>query len=298
MSIASRASRFARRPLSRRPAIVFCVILTLLPVAGTAGTIVRVSTSIGDYSIELLEDTAPITVENFLNYVDRDAYNGTYLHRVVDDFVVQGGGYRFELFVGPIDVPPDPPIPNEFNVSNTRGTVAMAKVEGDPDSATSQWFVNLTDNTELDTSNGGFTVFGNVLGDGMAIVNAIDDLPTVSLGTKAPSAPYFTESPHVFESASGLLITSVNVNDGEELISINFNLVPDAEDFVIEANLESMIPRREFDDMADFNTADGKFRIPALEINDRGDVFLVNDVVFSQSPDNPARFVLESFEMP
>ena len=103
--------------------------------------------------MELLDDIAPITVRNFLNYVNRNDYNGTYFHRVVDDFVVQGGAYRFQPFVGPIDVPTDPPIQNEFNVSNTRGTVAMAKIAGDPNSATNQWFVNLADNLDLDTTD-------------------------------------------------------------------------------------------------------------------------------------------------
>lgn len=300
--------------------VVFvCGCLWLAPGFSMAGTIVRVSTSIGDYSIELLDDVAPVTVENFLNYVERNAYNGTYLHRVVDDFVVQGGAYRFELFVGPVDVPTDPPIPNEFSTSNTLGTVAMAKLEGDPDSATNQWFVNLTDNTELDTSDGGFTVFGNVLGEGMAILEGIDELGARNLGSKAPSAPFFTETynnpldfvyinvekvnrfssaPHLFESASGLLITSVDVDNGEERIALNFNVVPDNEDFVIQANLESVIPRREFDGMATYDSGDTRLRIPSLEVNDQGDVYLVNNVVFSLVNTSPVQFVLESYELP
>lgn len=182
--------------LKRLSRLIFAFLLPLAVSAqSSAGTIVRVSTSIGDYSIELLDDVAPLTVQNFLNYVAKDDYNGTYLHRVVDNFVVQGGGYGFELFVGPIPIVTDPPVPNEFNVSNTRGTVAMAKLGGDPNSATSQWFVNLADNSPtLDTDNGGFTVFGNVLGDGMTILDAIDDLPTIGLGINTPEAPYFTQT--------------------------------------------------------------------------------------------------------
>ena len=284
-----------------------------------AGTIVRFSTSMGDFSVELLDESAPLTVANFLNYVSRNDYNGTYLHRVEDNFVAQGGGYRFEPYVGPIDVPSDPPVVNEYNASNLRGTIAMAKLAGDPDSATNQWFINLEDNTSLDTDNGGFTVFGNVLGDGMLVLDAIDDLPVVSLGAKASPAPYFTETydsdprnfvyvnievmsrftsaPHVFELASGLLLTSVSVNDGEELLSLNFNVVSDSPDLVLKANMESVIPRRDsFDAIATYSTADQKLRIPVLEVNNFGTVTLVNNVVFARSSTNPDTFVLESYD--
>lgn len=282
-----------------------------------AGTVVRVSTSVGDYSIELLDEIAPITVQNFLNYVARDDYNGTYLHRVEDGFVVQGGAYRFQPFVGPIDIPQDPPIVNEFKVSNARGTVAMAKFENAPDSATNQWFVNLTDNSALDGVNGGFTVFGTVLGDGMQILDAIDALPFVSLGLKASSAPYitavyenptqfvyqnvevtqrFSSAPHVFESASGLLITSVEIDGGSSLISMNFNVVPHPSQVIIQANVHSVIPRRDtFDGIARFSTTDTRLRIPSLEVNLNGTVSLVSNVVFVLSNPEMLQFTLESF---
>ena len=76
------------------------VVILAFSASGQAGTIVRVSTSVGDYSIELLDESAPATVQNFLNYVRRGDYNATYLHRVPDDFVVQGGAYRFQPYVG------------------------------------------------------------------------------------------------------------------------------------------------------------------------------------------------------
>ena len=298
--------------------LLMTVFLAVVNVA-QAGTIVRVSTSMGDYSIELLDEIAPITVQNFLNYVNRNDYNGTYLHRVVDDFVVQGGGYRFQLFVGPIDVVTDPPIVNEFNVSNTRGTVAMAKLDGDPNSATSQWFVNLIDNSaNLDNNNGGFTVFGNVLGDGMAILDAIDSLPFISLGPKAPDAPYitvlynnpldfvymnvevverFSSANHVYESNTGLLITTVNIDADSELISMNFSTVSAATEVIIEANLESIIPRRDsFDGIATFSTVDNRLRIPNLEVNQNGSVSVVTNVVFVLSDPVRSRFTLESFD--
>ncbi|NKB34251.1 MAG: peptidylprolyl isomerase [Pseudomonadales bacterium] len=311
--------RVVLRNLGSRSAGFFIVLLiALLPVSSSAGTIVRVSTTVGDFSIELLDDIAPITVQNFLNYVNRNDYNGTYFHRVVDNFVAQGGAYRFELFVGPIDVPTDPPIVNEFNVSNTRGTVAMAKIGGDQNSATNQWFVNIQDNVDLDTSNGGFTVFGSVLGDGMTIVDAIDAQPTINLGGKASDAPYVTAAyvdprdflymnveiverlsgaPHILETNTGLLITSVDIDNGSELISMNFNSVPAGEDVVIQANLESVIPRRgPVEGIATFSSADARLRIPSLEVNANGVVTLVSNVVFALSNTNPVQFTLESFQ--
>lgn len=195
----------------------------------------------------------------------------------------------------------------------------MAKIAGDPDSATNQWFVNLADNTSLDTDNGGFTVFGNVLGEGMQILDAIDNLPVVALGAKASSAPFFTESygsnpenfvyvnievmsrftsaPHAFELASGLLLTSVNINEGEELISLNFNVSSESPELVIKANMESIIPRRDtFDGIATYSSADQKLRIPTLEVNNHGVVSLVNNVVFARSSSDPEAFVLESYD--
>ena len=284
-----------------------------------AGTIVRISTGIGDYSIELLDDAAPGTVQNFLNYVNRNDYNGTYIHRAVDNFVVQGGGYRFLLYEGPVDVPSDPPIQNEFGASNTRGTVAMAKVAGNPNSATNQWFVNVADNSAtLDVDNAGFTVFGVVLGDGMITVDEIDALPIVNLGAKAANAPYITPSyigpegflfinaevtqrfssaPHIFESGTGLLITSVNIDGGDDLISMNFNAVASSSDMVIRANVESVIPRRDsFDGIAEYSTADGRLRIPSLEVNLNGSITMATNVVFVLTDEATASFTLESFD--
>ncbi|PCI79942.1 MAG: hypothetical protein COB20_03875 [SAR86 cluster bacterium] len=317
MTAVSRRS-LGKRFLSASIRIVLCFVFAYVP-STQAGTIVRISTGIGDYSIELLDDSAPGTVQNFLNYVNRNDYNGTYIHRAVDNFVVQGGGYRFRLFEGPIDVPSDPPIQNEFGASNTRGTVAMAKIDGDPDSATNQWFINVADNSAtLDTSNGGFTVFGVVLGDGMVTVDEIDALPFVSLGAKASNAPHitptytdprdflyinaevtqrFSSAPHVFESGTGLLITSVSIDAGADLISMNFNVVASSPNVVIRANAESAIPRRDsFEGIAEYSTVDGRLRIPSLEVNLNGSISVATNVVFVLTDAATASFTLESFD--
>jgi peptidyl-prolyl cis-trans isomerase A (cyclophilin A) len=306
-----------RRGISGVSSLALVLLLSFSSLA-QAGTIVRIGTSLGDYSIELSDDVAPKTVQNFLNYVNRNDYDGTYLHRVELDFVVQGGAYRFQLYQGPIDVPVDAPVVNEFNVSNTRGTVAMAKLEGDPDSATNQWFVNLADNTFLDTSNGGFTVFGTVLGNGMDVLDAIDELSTQSLGVKASRAPFFTETyanpldfvyinaevterysaaAHVYETGTGKLIAAVSLDDASKIVSLNFDVINSASGTLLQANPLSIIRRRDsFDGIATYSSADGKLRIPALEVNDGGQVRVVHNVVFAIVDEAQMLFSLEAYE--
>lgn len=110
----------------------------------------------------LFSDRTPATRANFLNYVNGGDYVDSIIHRSVPGFVIQGGGFRFGTS-GLESVPTDPPVVNEFGVSNTLGTISMAKLGGDPNSATSQWFVSLGANSDtLDPQNGGFTVFGRV----------------------------------------------------------------------------------------------------------------------------------------
>ena len=162
--------------------IGFLVVLvsgTLASAQSQAGTIVRMSTLLGDITIKLADEVAPATVANFLNYVDDGDYEESFFHRSVPGFIIQGGGFLAPAG-DPIDT--DPPVVNEFNLPNVTGTIAMAKLGGNPDSATNQWFFNLADNREnLDFQNGGFTVFGHVVG-GMSVINAIADLDILNYG--------------------------------------------------------------------------------------------------------------------
>jgi len=131
--------------------------------------------------------TTPATVTNFLSYVDAGSYQNTFIHRSVPGFVVQGGGFTVTngqpgIVIG--DVTQRNPVVNEPKPANTsaannvRGTIAMAKLGSDPNSATNQWFFNLSDNSaNLDAQNGGFTVFGRVLGGGMAAVDEMAKVP-------------------------------------------------------------------------------------------------------------------------
>jgi len=136
-----------------------------------AGPLAIFRTPLGDLEVELFEDK-PVTTANFLRYVESGAYSNMIFHRWVPGFVMQGGGFyvtqRGTTNAQLAYVTNYGAITNEFNVgrrvSNTYGTLAMAKVSGDPNSASSQWFFNLGDNSaNLDYQNGGFTVFGRVV---------------------------------------------------------------------------------------------------------------------------------------
>lgn len=140
----------------------------------------RMQTDLGGIDIELFDVGAPQTVANFLNYVNRGDYDGTFIHRNVPGFVLQMGGYSFnpddgDFFgSGTVHIDTDPPVVNEPGISNLRGTIAMAKIGNDPDSATSEFYFNLADNSaNLDNQNGGFTVFGDVTGNGMDTIDEI-----------------------------------------------------------------------------------------------------------------------------
>ena len=138
---------------------------------------VRFETTLGAFTIELFESDAPVTVKNFLDYVDAGHFDGTVFHRVIPGFVVQGGGMTEDMR----QKPTRSPISNEAanGLKNRRGMLSMARTN-DPDSATSQFFINLVDNAFLDPSprNGaGYAVFGCVT-EGMAVVDAMAKVKT------------------------------------------------------------------------------------------------------------------------
>ena len=141
--------------------------------------VVSIDTSLGVLEITLHPESAPNHVENFLNYVNDDDYSNSFFHRSVPGFIIQAGGFSYSDDQFTL-VPTDPAVDNEFNLSNVRGTVAMAKLSENPNSATNQWFINLADNsTNLDNQNGGFTVFGTV-SSGMSVADDIANLVRVN----------------------------------------------------------------------------------------------------------------------
>ena len=175
-------------------------------------TIVQVQTSLGNFEINLFDEATPATVANFLGYVNADDYSNALFHRSVPGFVVQGGGFTL-ADDGSVDaIPTLPPVVNEPKYSNVRGTVAMAKLPGDPNSATNQWFINLVNNgSKLDRQNGGFTVFGQVSEEGMAVVDAIAALQTYNVTATLSGEPFagaFTNTP--LQTATGEDLTEDN----------------------------------------------------------------------------------------
>jgi peptidyl-prolyl cis-trans isomerase A (cyclophilin A) len=218
--------------LRRVAAIVLCGLAFAFPSKNAAaGTLVRFTTSQGTFDAELFDVATPATVANFLGYVNDGDYTNSFVHRSTAGFLIQGGGFTFSGGVAS-PIPPSPPVANEPGLSNTRGTLAMFKPFGNPDGATSQWFINLANNSvPLDAQNGGFTVFGRILGSGMQVVDAISSLPRLNAG-----APNFDELPVVNYSSGPLLeqnlvmLSSIAVAGCFELGDMNGDCSVDNED--------------------------------------------------------------------
>ncbi|HEX5790770.1 MAG TPA: peptidylprolyl isomerase [Luteolibacter sp.] len=188
--------------MTRRIALL---LLALLPATALAAdeakpadtTKVRLKTSKGDIVLELNAAKAPITVANFLDYVKKGQYDGTVFHRVINGFMIQGGGFALED--GKLtEKATGKGIKNESKngLSNARGTIAMARTN-DPDSATAQFFINVADNSALDFPNyGGYAVFGKVI-QGMEVVDAIKAVATSQqiLWSRDPQSGVKSESP-------------------------------------------------------------------------------------------------------
>jgi cyclophilin family peptidyl-prolyl cis-trans isomerase len=178
--------------MSRFRTICILAILTFLLPLARAGTLVQFRTTFGDIEVELYDQDKPVTVQNFLQYVRSGRYINEFSHRLMPYFVLQGGGYA--LTTNTISaVPTYPPIINEYAVgnqySNVYGTIAMAKLGGDTNSATSQWFFNLTNNPFLDAhdTTNFFVVFGHVI-TGTNVLNIFNHFQYWSYPWTAPPA--------------------------------------------------------------------------------------------------------------
>jgi peptidyl-prolyl cis-trans isomerase A (cyclophilin A) len=181
--------------MQQMPPVEQQTIQTEREVVEAKRKLVKLETTMGDIVIEMNEEAAPGTVKNFIGYVESGFYDGVIFHRVIRGFMIQGGGFTAEM----VRKEPGAPIKNEYKESNVRGTIAMAKLGGDPDSATCQFFINLSDNSSnLDNQNGGFTVFGKVT-EGMDIVDKIASVQTTTkMGMRdVPAEPVVIKSAKV-----------------------------------------------------------------------------------------------------
>jgi len=192
--------------ITRRAALFTAVVYSALALAGIGAALpaaaqsglpnpeVVITTNLGTITVRLYRDKAPVTVENFLTYAKEGHYDGTIFHRVIPNFMIQGGGFTPEME----EKPTREPIVNESRnrLHHIRGSIAMARTS-DPDSATAQFFINQRTNLRLDWQPGapGYTVFGEVL-DGMDVVDFIASSPVQQVGPhgNVPIEPVIIES--------------------------------------------------------------------------------------------------------
>lgn len=165
--------------MKKKLLVLLILVMACVPLFSKQNPVVVMKTSMGDIEIELYPESAPVTVNNFLAYVDKGFYDGTIFHRVISNFMIQGGG----MIPGLLEKKTAAPIKNEAGngLSNLRGTIAMARTQ-DVNSATSQFFINVVDNRFLDYKNAtpaeyGYCVFGKVV-RGMDVVDKIKAVAT------------------------------------------------------------------------------------------------------------------------
>ena len=179
--------------------LVACCFVSQIAMAGPK---VEFKTSMGNFVVELDDVKAPKTSANFLNYVKSGFYNGTVFHRVIDGFMIQGGGFTSDLMQKPTDAPVASEASN--GLKNNTYTIAMARTS-DPDSATAQFFINVKDNEALNYPNAmgnGYTVFGKVI-SGMQTIDAIRKVPTMVAPTpRMGRMSYVPTKTVVIESAT------------------------------------------------------------------------------------------------
>jgi cyclophilin family peptidyl-prolyl cis-trans isomerase len=242
--------------------------LLLLVVASVlrahAGTLAQFRTAFGDIEVELFDQDKPLTVSNFVQYVKSGRFTDTFIHRCVTNFVIQGGGYYVSNHnptnVSVTAVPTYGRIPNEFGVgprfTNVYGTIAMAKLAGDTNSATSQWYFNLANNTDLDAANSNnfFVVFGRVL-RGTNALNAFTKFKPFVLGVDTTNVVAnfggaFTSfpllrSPVIISNVAYIADSSIAYTD-ISLLSVQVSLAPEGSRKISWNSIAGLTNRVEF----------------------------------------------------
>jgi peptidyl-prolyl cis-trans isomerase A (cyclophilin A) len=258
-----------KRSLKKLSAISSILTLSFAIANTASATTVEFQTSQGNFQVNLFDQTTPNTVNNFLNYVDSLHYSNSVIHRVAPGFVVQGGGFEFSGTMPLTRIETNAPVVNEAIYSNVKGTIAMAKVGGSINSATDQWFFNLGDNSEnLDRSNGGFTAFGQVIGEGMTIVNKIAQLQLCNTNDNGGI-------PMVLDD--GQKCADLTVPGIENFVVINHVIVIDSSE-VTDSDLNPLLskfPDSDGDGVKDIDDAfpsDPNKTVPELAENDAGSI--------------------------
>ncbi len=302
--------------LAIQPYLKITFVAGLLSVSSItqANSVACFNSNMGQFCIELFETQAPITTANFLNYINNQAYTNGIFHRSVPDFVIQAGGFKLINNTegnSLAAVETLPPITNEFKISNTRGTVAMAKIGGDPDSATSQWFINLTDNSSnLDNQNGGFTAFGQVVFDGMEVIDAIGNFPVtnLNLGSELTEVPIISSDS---TQVALVVINNINVTDvsgvfsggflsfavdigGGEFFDVRLQLIETSPNVVFELDPSSVTPLQTFpENGATYAPLEGTLTIPSAMIDS---TTVVTNVLMNRTDVDTFQFTLISME--
>jgi len=285
--------------------------LLLVTSASFANSVACFNSNMGAFCIELFEFHTPITTANFLTYINNGSYTNGVFHRSEPGFIIQGGRYRVVTNAGQkslVSVTKLPAIQNEFKIHNTRGTVAMAKIPDNPNSASSEWFVNLTDNSSiLDAQNGGFTVFGRVIFDGMAVFDSIgklarsaDDFPLVP---PVPPQPTFDNVVYISDitvkNPTGVFhenIASFAVDIGDGTVAeVELKLINSDADLLFELDSESIkiLPAKPAN-VATFLPQSGLVSITSIMINQ---TTMANNIRMELVNTQPYQFVLKSYEL-
>lgn len=276
----------------------FSICSFLLLSSSYAGTLVQVNTSLGDFYLELDDEAAPETVANFLNYVRSGRFNNTYIHAAQGNTFIRGGSFTFnDCNVGPETIETDAPIAFETTgLSNLSGTIAMRHSDGDVDSATSEWFINIGDDPDSDTFNGGYAVFGKVVSDGLDTVATISNAPGIRLTAvhTAPTTNYFGDEqvdcqsfsrdnlvlvlmteleedanrPTAdFNSINGLLNVNLDLG-GDGISNLDFAVDADADPVTIQPLLDSSVPlTAPVANMATYNSTTGLLEMPSAAVD-------------------------------
>ncbi len=294
------------------------------PIAALAGAIVEVRTSLGVFYIELDERAAPISSENFLKYVTQGRYDNTFVYGAADSSFVRGGGYTFSSCPDGVQrIIEEPPIAFEqTNLSNNSGSVSMVQSSTSGNSATSDWIINLDDNVGFDDASTGYTVFGEVVGNGLEVVWAIALANPAQYSDPLDSmgADFFAESVNCQtpERSNHISIAMTLVNgdgdmptgsyvsadnelqinillDGGRYIQMPFDVVlhEDGEVTITAKPDEITELEKPMPNMASYNDSTGVLALQSLEIDG---VVLFENVSFLRTEVNSNTFELVSFE--